>query len=72
MPAWYSIWARDDAGRWHYASDLDGEWDNSEGSFEVRLEPALHPRATSLDVFITSESARIAVTIPLGWQEVPS
>ena len=35
----------------------------------LRLTPALHPAATSIDVVLTGKSGRVTVTLPLDWQE---
>ena len=72
VPPGYSFWARDDAGRWHYASGFDGDWQEREGNFELVVTPPLHPEATRLDLIITAKSARITVEIPLDWQETAS
>ncbi len=69
MPESYSFWARDNAGRWHFASDADADYDDGEGSFKVEFTPPLHPDATFVDVFITGKSARATVTIRLDWMD---
>jgi hypothetical protein len=72
----FSIWARDDAGRWHVAGRSESSWDANQADLALELTPPLHPMATSLDVILTTSSERVTVTLPLDWltpaqQEAP-
>jgi hypothetical protein len=68
-PGRFSWWARDSTGRWHVASMANGSWDDDHSDLTLRLTPALHPAATSIDVVLTGKSGRVTVTLPLDWQE---
>ena len=68
MPAKFSWWARDSTGRWHVAIMNGGSWSDQHSAVELRLTPALHPEATSIDIVVTGKSGRITVTLPLDWE----
>jgi hypothetical protein len=63
----FNWWVRDSAGRWHVASMGCGSWGDDRADVVLRLAPALHPKATSIDVILTGKSGRVTVTLPLEW-----
>jgi hypothetical protein len=67
-PGKFGWWARDNTGRWHIGSEEGGHWNQRHRDFTLRLTPALHPAATSIDVVLTGKSGRVTVTLPLDWR----
>ena len=67
VPNRFSLWARDSAGRWHFASNAGGSWGDSHSDLRLRLTPPLHPDATSIEVIFTVKTARVTATVPLDW-----
>jgi hypothetical protein len=66
---WPSVWARDDAGRWHIAADHSGDIGGGHADVNLRLTPPIYPRATSLEITMLGKSGRATATVPLAWQE---
>jgi len=64
---WPSVWARDDAGRWHIAAANGG----GHADVTLRLTPPIHPRATSLEITLLGKSGQAIVRVPLAWQAAP-
>jgi hypothetical protein len=57
--------ARDSTGRWHLISAM--HWGSQQGMIQMRLVPALHPAATSLDVIVSDGRRQVSATVPLDW-----
>ncbi|MGH3300545.1 MAG: hypothetical protein ACRDOK_02485 [Streptosporangiaceae bacterium] len=68
---WPSIWARDNAGRWHIAADDGGSFGGGHANVTLRLTPPVHPDATTLEIALIGKSARAVATVPLAWQDQP-
>jgi hypothetical protein len=68
---WPSVWARDDAGRWHIAADNGGGFGGGHADVTLRLTPPIHPRATSLEITLLGKSGRAIATVPLAWLAAP-
>jgi hypothetical protein len=68
---WPSVWARDDAGRWHIAAGNGGGFGGGHADVTLRLTPPIHPRAASLEITLLGKSGRATATVPLGWQAAP-
>ncbi len=68
---WPSVWARDDAGRWHIAAGNGGGFGGGHADVTLRLTPPIHPRATSLEITLVGKSGRATATVPLAWQAAP-
>jgi len=68
---WPSVWARDDAGRWHIAASNGGGFGGGHADVTLRLTPPIHPRAASLEITLLGKSGRATATIPLAWQAAP-
>jgi len=66
-PSKFSWWARDSTGRWHVANQGGGRWGGVHTDLTLKLTPALHPAATSIDLVLTGKSGRVTVTLPLNW-----
>jgi hypothetical protein len=66
-PSKFSWWARDNTGRWHIADQAGGSWGGMHTDLTLKLTPALHPAATSIDVVVTGRSGQVTVTLPLDW-----
>jgi hypothetical protein len=64
----YSWWARDNAGRWHLATEGAHGYHGGQGDLELRFRPPIHPRATALDIFVIGPASATGVTVPLDWQ----
>jgi hypothetical protein len=64
----YSWWARDNAGRWHLATEGAHGYHGGQGDLELRFRPPIHPRATALDIFVIGPASAAGVTVPLDWQ----
>jgi hypothetical protein len=64
----FTWWAKDNAGRWHFAIDSGGSSDGQHVDLELTLIPALHPQATTLDLVVTGTSGRVTATVPLDWR----
>ncbi len=65
------IWARDDTGRWHIATEHGGSFGNGHADVTLRLTPPLHPAASALEIMLTGREARAVATVPLTWQDLP-
>jgi hypothetical protein len=61
--------ARDDQGRWHVVSEGASSSDDRHTHVELRLVPALHPEAMSLEVTLAGPSGPVSATVPLTWWE---
>jgi hypothetical protein len=66
---WPSVWARDDAGRWHIAAAHSGDIGGGHANVNLRLTPPIHPRAMSLEITLLGKSGRATATVPLAWQQ---
>ena len=60
--------ARDDRGRWHVAEEASSSASEGHADLKLRLVPALHPGATSLEVTVTGQTGRATTTVPLDWR----
>jgi hypothetical protein len=62
--------ARDDLGGWHMTADEGGSR-SSDGraDLRLRLQPAIHPRARTLEIVLTGKTGEVSVTVPLDWRE---
>ena len=67
----FSIWARDDAGRWHIAASTGGGFGGGHAHVTLRLTPPVHPDATALEITLTGYSGQATATVPLTWQGQP-
>ena len=67
IQAW-SWWARDDRGRWHVAEENSSSASDGHAELTLRLIPALHPEATSLEVAVIGRSGQASATVPLDWR----
>jgi hypothetical protein len=68
---WPSVWARDDAGRWHIAVGNGGGFGGGHADVTLRLTPPIHPRAASLEISLLGKSGHATATVPLAWQAAP-
>jgi hypothetical protein len=68
---WPSVWARDDAGRWHIAVGNGGGFGGGHADVTLRLTPPIHPRAASLEITLLGKSGHATATVPLAWQAAP-
>lgn len=67
----FSVWARDDAGRWHVGSGNGGGFGGGHANVTLQLTPPIHPMATSLEITLIGKSARAVAKVPLAWQDQP-
>jgi hypothetical protein len=67
LPRQLAWWALDDRGN-HYLGQIGG-WSSSDehSSGELEFWPALHPRATRLQIMPTDETMRAVISLPLPW-----
>jgi hypothetical protein len=63
----WSWTARDDRGRWHVATEGSGSSSDQHADMELRLVPALHPEARSLEVTVVGPPGQASATVPLDW-----
>jgi hypothetical protein len=67
----FSVWGRDDAGRWHIAAGNGGGFVGGHADVTLRLTPPVHPDATSLEITLIGDSGQATATVPLTWQDLP-
>jgi hypothetical protein len=63
--------ARDDLGGWYVADEGGSSSSNGQADLNLRLSPALNPRARSLQIILTGKTGEVSVTVPLAWREGP-
>jgi hypothetical protein len=65
-----SWWVRDDAGRWHLATETDpdvlAEGTGRTVAFRLRLTPPLGARPDTIEVEVTGRCGRASVVVPVG------
>lgn len=67
----FSVWGRDDAGRWHIAMGNGGGFGGGHADVTLRLTPPVHPDATSLEITLIGNSGQATATVPLAWEALP-
>jgi len=63
--------ARDDVGGWYTSSESGWSYSNGEADMDLRLHPAVSPRARELQIILTGRTAEASVSVPLNWQPAP-
>jgi hypothetical protein len=61
--------ARDNVHGWYVGSEGGGSYSDGVADVEIRLYPAINPRASELQITLTGRSGEASVTVPLVWQE---
>jgi hypothetical protein len=67
----FSMWLRDEAGRWHAARAAGWHHEEGEATLTLRLTPPLARSCAWLDVLATGQSAEVRATVPLCWGYSP-
>lgn len=62
-----SVWARDDAGRWHVARPAGWFHEDGEAALTLRLTPPLTRSPAWIEVRAAGQSAEVRATVPLCW-----
>jgi hypothetical protein len=63
--------ARDDVGGWYTSSESGWSYSDGEADMDLRLRPAVNPRARELQIILTGRTVEASVTVPLNWQPAP-
>jgi hypothetical protein len=61
--------ARDDVGGCYVAYEGGGSFGGGRADLELRLQPAISPRARALEIVVTGRTSEVSVTVPLQWRQ---
>jgi len=64
---WWS--ARDDLGGSYACREGSWSYSNGHADLDLRLFPAIDPRARVLDIILAGPTTQVTVSVPLDWQE---